>query len=191
MANKVKFGLKNVYYAVATIAADNSATYATPVAIPGAVNLSVDPEGSTDKFYADNVEYYTGVTNAGYSGSLEVALVPDAFRKDILGDIEDGNGVLVEDANAQTKHFALMFQFDGDENGAKHVLYNCTATRPALGSATREDTIEVQTESFDLSAAAIYNATLNTNIVKAKLSDATEAAWGTWTTTVYTPVANG
>ena len=92
--NKVKFGLKNCHYAKATLDPDtNAVTFGTPVAIPGAVNLSLDPEGDTEPFYADDMVYYTTVANNGYSGDLEIALIPDSFRKDILKETEDSNGV--------------------------------------------------------------------------------------------------
>ena len=94
--NKVKFGLKNCHYAKATLDPDtNDVTFGTPVAIPGAVNLSLDPEGDTEPFYADDMVYYTTVANNGYSGDLEIALIPDSFRKDILKETEDSNGVLL------------------------------------------------------------------------------------------------
>ena len=122
MANKVKYGLKNVYYAVATVAADNSATYGTPVAWKGAVNLSLDAQGDTTKFRADNIDYWIGQSNNGYEGDFESALIPDSFKTDVLGYIADTNGILVENAEAPTVYFALMFQFEGDANATRHAL---------------------------------------------------------------------
>ena len=119
--NKVKFGLKNCHYAKATLDPDtNAVTFGTPVAIPGAVNLSLDPEGDTEPFYADDMVYYTTVANNGYSGDLEIALIPDSFRKDILKETEDTNGVLVEDSTVEPEHFALLFEFSGDKKKIRH-----------------------------------------------------------------------
>ena len=188
MANKIKYGIKNVYYAVATLAANNSATYGTPVALPGAVSLTLDPEGENNIFYADNIAYYTTYANNGYSGSLELALIPDAFRKDILGEIEDTKNVLFEEQGAPSVHFALMFQFEGDEKATRHVVYNCVASRPNTNGSTKEASIEPQTETVDITATSVYNATLDKDIVKARTGDETDATtYSGWFAEVYTP----
>lgn len=188
MGNKVKYGLKNVYYAKATIAANGSATFSTPVLWPGAVNLSMDPEGETSKFYADNVAYAQYSINAGYSGSFESALIPDGFRKDILGELEDANGVMLEDAGAEAAHFALLFQFDGDVEGTRHVLYNCVAARPSVSGQTKDKGADPQTEELNLTCGSIYIAALDKDIVKAK-APANSQKYSTWFTEVYTPAA--
>lgn len=189
--NKVKFGLKNVYYAVATLNDDGSATYGTPVRWPGAVNLSLDAQGETNKFRADNIDYYVSQSNSGYQGDFESALIPDSFRKDVLGEIEDSKGVLVEDAGSLTKSFALMFQFEGDIKATRHVLYNCTCTRPQVSSQTTGTTIEPQTETATLTAVSVYNSALGKDIVKAKTNaDTDETTYGAWFESVYQPTAD-
>ena len=188
MANKVKYGLKSVYYAVATIAANGSATYTTPVAWPGAVNLSMDAQGDVTKFRADNIDYWVGQSNNGYSGSLESALVPDSFKKDVLGYFEDSAGMLVEDAGASTTPFALLFQFEGDDKATRHVLYNCTASRPAVNGQTTDAAIEPQTESVDLTASSIYVTALNKDVVKASALEAS-TNYSNWFTAVQLPAA--
>lgn len=188
MANKIKYGLKNVYYAVATIAANGSATYGTPVAIPGGVNMNLEPQGENTIFYADNIAYWVGNGNNGYQGDLEIAVIPDSFKKDVLGMIEDTNQVLVEDYNAPIVHFALLFQFEGDEKATKRVMYNCTCTRAAEAGATKSETIEPQTETLTITATSIYNATLDKDIVKAEANAATDATtYNGWESAVYIP----
>ena len=186
--NKIKYGIKNVTFFPATIAADGSATYGTAIPVPGAVSLSLDQQGETTKFYADNIVYYTSVANNGYEGDLEVAKIPDDVLTGILGYIEDTNNVLIEDANAAVVHFAMAFQFEGDVHAKRHILYNCTMNRPSVAGSTKEESIEPQTETVTITATTIYNATLDKDIVKASATQADSSTqYAAWFTTAYQP----
>lgn len=83
MGNKVKYNLKNVHAAKLTIT-DGTYKYETPKPIPGAVSISLDAEGDSSPFYADGIVYFRSTANNGYSGDLEIALIPEWFRTDIL-----------------------------------------------------------------------------------------------------------
>lgn len=182
MANKIKYGLKNVYYAIATDDGTGTLTYDTPVAWKGAVNLSLDAQGDTNNFYADNIIYWTGTANSGYQGDFECALIPDSFKTDVLGEDLDDKGFYVERSGAPTVEFALLFQFEGDETATRHCLYRCTASRPAVNGATVEESIEPQTESITITAMA----RINDEVVKSRCPQ-TSASYNTWFDAVVEP----
>lgn len=155
--NKVKFNICNVHYAPITAAEDGTVSFAAPVAMPGAVSISMDPTGE-----------------------------PESFRTDILKEETDANQVLVENANSETGSFALLFEFDGDIRKIRHVLYNCSASRPSIESKTNEEDKEVQTETLTVKARPMANG-----YVKAKTGDATtEAVYNNWYKSVYEPNAS-
>lgn len=154
MPNKVKFGICNVYYAKATTAEDKTVTYDTPVALPGAKSLTISPTGEPGKFYADNILYYQSPGASGYKGTLEIALLSDEFGIDILGDIKDDNGNILEKNMQQSSPFALLFQFEGDVKATRHCLYYCTASRPEITGESVQEVITPGTESLTFSASA-------------------------------------
>ena len=184
MANKIKYGIKNVYYAVATQGTGGALTYDTPVPIAGAVSLSLEAQGDTNTFYADNISYYTSTANNGYQGDLEVALIPDSFRTDVLGETLDTKGFYVEKSNVPQVEFALLFQFEGDENGTRHCLYRCTASRPAVNGNTKEKSIEPQTESITITAMP----RISDEVVKSRCPS-TATDYATWFEAVKEPTA--
>ena len=112
-------------------------------------------------------------------------MIPESFCTDILKEEQDANKVLVENANSETGSFALLFEFDGDIRKIRHVLYNCTASRPTIESKTNENEKEVQTETLTIKARPMADG-----YVKAKTGDATtDTVYNNWYKSVYQPTA--
>ena len=84
--NKVTFGLKNAHYAVIENETEEGITYGTPIRIPGAVEISLEPRGEMTEFYADDMLYYAAQNNQGYDGTLNIANIPDQFAIDRNGE---------------------------------------------------------------------------------------------------------
>lgn len=183
--NKVKFNLKNVHAAKLTQDGAGGYTYATPQAIPGAVSLSLNAEGDENKMFADGIVYYRSVANNGYSGDLEIALIPEWFRTEILKEVKDDNGVLVETNDDPTPvYFALLFEVDGDAHGVRRVFYNCSVSqRPTIESETKQETVEPGTETLSITADP-----RDDGLVKCSTGDETDTAtYNNWYKSVYVP----
>ena len=181
--NKVKYNLKNAHYAMLHIAQDGTVSYGTPVAIPGAVSISLDANGEPENFYADGIAYYVINNNMGYDGDLELAMIPESFRVDALNETLDDNNVLIENANTELNSFALLFEFDGDVKHIRHVLYNCSASRPGIEGKTNEESREVQTETLTIKATPLASG-----VVKAKTGNTTNSTvYQNWYSSVYMP----
>lgn len=186
---RIRYGIKNLHYALATTGEGGALTYATPVALPGAKALSLSPTGDALDEYADNVRWYHLDSNQGYEGTLEVEDTAelDTFLQAVLSWQRGQGGALFEHASDQQLEFALLGQFElagGTETGKRFALFRCIIARPELSGQTKEESITVNTNTLNLTVLP----RVNDDLVKASCtSEAT--AYSTWFEAVptYTP----
>lgn len=184
--NKVLFGLSNVHIAFQT----EAGKWDAPKPIPGAVNMSIDPEGDQEVFYADNMAYYTSNANAGYTAEFESALIPKDILAKMLGWEVDSNGALVEVADGVPCPFALLFNVNGDQRKRSTVYYNATAGRPSDEWSTSEDTTTVTTSKLPITLTPAVIG--GKNVVKSVIEESAEnkQVYDTFFTKVYEPDAS-
>jgi phi13 family phage major tail protein len=155
MENKVTYGIKNVHYSKVTVGTDGTITYATPVPLPGATEISLAAKGDMVEFYADDMLYYSASNNQGYDGKLTIANIPESFSTDILGEEKDADdAVITEKADATGSYFAILFEFIGDVKAVRHVMYYCSASRPDLKSTAKSDKSDPNKAELDFKASA-------------------------------------
>ncbi len=153
--NIVEFGLEGVRYSLTTFDAGGTPSFTSPVAEPGAVDLTFEVSSNEMKFYADNIAYYTLNSLSGRTGSLEMAKFSDAFKTAVLGYKETADGGLAEVDSAKAKALTLSFIGDGDAHRVKHVIYNIQPGHIERSHHTNEEGVEVETEVLPFTVIGI------------------------------------
>lgn len=179
-ANKIKFGISNCYYAKK----GTNGEYGTPATLPGAVAITLTPQGDLYQFFADNIPYYVNAVNNGYQGDLEVALITDEFLTDVMGDTLDSTDkVLIEQVQDESTEFALGFQIEGDKYAPRFWFYNCVATRAEITGETKEENIEAQTEKITIKTSPSTDGYTRVRTT----ADTPEVTYDAWFSEVWTP----
>lgn len=185
---RIRYGISNAYYAIATAGTGGALTYASPVAMPGAVAVSLEPSGEEITEFADNVEWFIQALNNGYTGTLELEEIPESFRTDVMGEEKDSADVLWENSTANQKEFALLFQFeiadDPSVTGKRTALLRCKASRPQIAGSTKGANITPEHETLNITAMP----RINDHYTKASC-ESTSAKYATWFSAVVTKTA--
>lgn len=122
--NKVRFGLKNLHAGTYTEALGGTITLGTPMAVPGAVRMNLEPSTEEVVFYADDVRYYVDYSDNGFDGELEMAMFPDAFKTAFLNYVTLADGGIAQVKGMPTKPMYLVFESDGDAEKRRGIVYN-------------------------------------------------------------------
>lgn len=132
MANKVEFGISELYVGTYTVGTNGTVTMGSPYHQKGAVSFSPSPQSSENNFYADNIRYFSEDGGSSLQGDLSVAMFDDDFKTNFLGyQAATGGGLALVKGASKPKTY-VMFQTEGDDKARKVIFYNCT-----LGDITR------------------------------------------------------
>ena len=158
MANKVEFGISNLYVGTYSVGTTGSVTMGTPYHQAGAISFSPEEQSEANNFYADNVIYWSGYTGGTFEGDLEVAKFDDTFKTQFLGYIQKASdGGLAVVKNATKPKVYIAFQVEGDSESRRIIMYNCSLGGITREYATEEETIEPATETIAVTVAGDNN----------------------------------
>lgn len=146
--NKVEFGISNLHVGKYTVADNGTVTLGTPYHQKGAVSFSPETESNESNFHADDIVYWSELTDGNITGDLVVAKFDDSFKTQFLGykALADGGLASVKGAEKETAYIA--FEVKGDAEKRRVIFYNCSFGAIAREYATIEDTKEPATETL-------------------------------------------
>ena len=149
-SNKVEFGISNLHVGTYSVDSNGNVTLGTPYHQKGAVSLSLDPESDSNDFFADNIKYWSGYSDNGFSGTVKAARYDTAFKIQFLGYAALNGGGIGKVKTAVKPNVYLAFETEGDMEKRRVLLLNATLGEIKREFATIEDKKEPATEELDI-----------------------------------------
>lgn len=187
--NIINFGLTRLAWAPIT-RVNGLDTYGTVRVLEGARSLTASKLGELFTEWADGRRYYTDRTNNGYNLVTELVHADAEFRRYILGETLDENGVQIENENSTVAHFALLAEFLGNEFKGRRVFYDCFADRPDITGTTAKDNDQLSSHRDSINI--VCSPRINDGAVTAYVTpDVSDVVYDNWFNSVYQPASNG
>jgi phi13 family phage major tail protein len=129
---------------------------AAPVAIPGAVKLSRDPQMEeitiTPNIVGAPTEYTVGYRDKGIKLDLEIVNLPLSFLTDVLGYTVTSSGILIENEHPLV-HFALLYENQNtDGTAVRHSYPDCVCEKPKFDVTTLSNNFSIDTKKLNIIA---------------------------------------
>lgn len=145
MANSVKVGLKDVYYAKLTRDDNTGVSYEAPIQIAGAISAKISAETDSVTLYADDGPFETASSLGQITLELEMADLPLSVQAALLGHTV-ANGVLEAKSTDIAPYVAIGFR--ALKSNGKYRYYWLLKGKfeiPDDESQTKEDKVKFQT----------------------------------------------
>ena len=124
--NKVEFGISNLHVGTYSVSSAGVVSLGTPYHQKGAVSLSLDPESDKSDFFADNIKYWSGYVDNGFTGTVKAARFDTAFKTQFLGYAALSGGAIGKVKTATKPNVYLAFEAEGDAEKRRVLLLNAT-----------------------------------------------------------------
>lgn len=184
--NKVNWGLAASAWGKITVDANGNDVYGPPIKFIGNRQVNFDPTGDDVKVFADGTIILVGRNNTGYTGSIELTSMDDEFAKWVLSESVDSKNVQYEIKEPTVNRFYLIWEWVQDAKNTRHIMYNCTASRPSMNATTAGDNDTKTAQYRTLNITAIPRAD---GIVKASTRhDIDSTVYNNWFSSAYIPV---
>jgi len=141
----IQIGLSNLYYSILTSDTDSSVTYETPIAIPGIINATINPNSSSGVAYGDDGPAETYSSIGEISLELGVTDLPMETQAALLGHTITG-GVLLRKSTDNAPYVSIGFKSLKSNGSYRYVwLLKGKFQLPEMSHETKNDKVNFQT----------------------------------------------
>lgn len=124
--NKVVYGFSNLHVGEWNVADDGTVTMTAPYHQIGAIGFSPEQDSETTNFAADDIDFWSYISEGAFKGDLIVANFDDEFRTRFLGWAANTNGGIGPVKGAVKPSVYVAFELKGDKEKRRLVFYGGT-----------------------------------------------------------------
>ena len=106
---KVRIGVKNLYFAKLNQDDASTLAYETPERVPGLIKIDVNPSTNVDTLYADNKAGIVFATVGVVDVTIEKDSLPDDLLAEVLGRPVEGGVNYITNENV-APYYAIMYE---------------------------------------------------------------------------------